>query len=103
MIRWFSCVNAAYAVGYSLNRRIQRTKKQATESPSLLRSALSSALGVESLSTILSQYDYILTLDFAIKLLVLNERRKAGFGTILCGDTGVGKVYNFLYFDYLFI
>lgn len=41
--------------------------------------------------TILARQQFALSADFAIKLLILNERRRVGANVILCGDTGVGK------------
>ncbi len=57
-----------------------------------------SCLGLEKsthlLRIILKQNNYVLTTDFALKLLIIHERMKASMGTILCGETGVGKVYD---------
>ena len=42
---------------------------------------------------------YVLTPDFALKLLVLNERRKVNSSVILCGGTGVGKTELLTFFS----
>ena len=76
----------------------------AVNRPSRLRSDLSPTLGIESsqmASIVQREPGYILTPDFALKLLVLNERRKAGISTIFSGGTGVGKV-NFIFFFFSF-
>ncbi len=60
-----------------------------------LRAALSSALGIERserVVNVVERLDYVLTADFAAKLVTLNERRKVQSNVILVGDTGVGKV-----------
>lgn len=46
MIPWFSCVNAAYAVGYSLNHRIHRTKNRPQKSQNLSSNWLCAIRGV---------------------------------------------------------
>lgn len=59
-----------------------------------LRACLASGVGLRETNRMRSVVDltnYILTPDFALKLLVLYERRKIGVSTILCGGTGVGK------------
>jgi energy-coupling factor transporter ATP-binding protein EcfA2 len=40
---------------------------------------------------LLRQQGYVLTPDFALKLLLLNDTRKIAQNVVLCGDTGVGK------------
>ena len=40
---------------------------------------------------IITQQRYVLTPDFALKLLILNERRKVHQNVILSGNTGIGK------------
>ena len=35
--------------------------------------------------------DYVLTIDFATKMLNMHERRKCGIPVIIEGETGVGK------------
>lgn len=44
----------------------------------------------ERFESVLSSLRYTLSADFALKLLILNERRRAGANVILCGDTGEG-------------
>ena len=40
---------------------------------------------------LLSEENYILTLDFVLKMLKINERRKCNIPVIIEGETGVGK------------
>lgn len=59
-----------------------------------IRVALAYSFGLEEtnrLLPILERNKYTLTIDFAIKLLLLNERRNAGLPVILQGETGLGK------------
>jgi len=70
------------------------TLKDAEENPVRLRRDLAPALGLDSskmISILQRGAGYVLTPDFALKLFVLNERRKAGVSTLFEGDTGVGK------------
>ncbi len=39
----------------------------------------------------IDEYKYVLTLDFAIKMLNINERAQCGVPVIIEGETGVGK------------
>ncbi|KAH3760870.1 AAA+ ATPase [Pelomyxa schiedti] len=56
-----------------------------------LRRELSLAFGVSNLRSIIEQQQYILTPDFALKLLILYDHMKAGHNLTLCGGTGTGK------------
>eukprot|EP01100_Stratorugosa_tubuloviscum_P011194 TRINITY_DN4959_c0_g2_i3.p1 TRINITY_DN4959_c0_g2~~TRINITY_DN4959_c0_g2_i3.p1 ORF type:complete len:225 (+),score=80.64 TRINITY_DN4959_c0_g2_i3:422-1096(+) len=40
---------------------------------------------------LIEQQKFVLTPDFAIKLLILEQRRRSGRSIILSGDTGIGK------------
>jgi len=74
-------------------------RETAISHPERLRVDLAPALDVESsqMVNILQRgTGYVLTPDFALKLYILNERRKAGISTLFSGDTGVGKVLLFL-------
>ena len=58
------------------------------------RAAVAPGMGLLKAGLMLNnilQQRYVLTPDFAFKLLLLNERRKVGQPVILSGDTGVGK------------
>eukprot|EP01080_Neovahlkampfia_damariscottae_P009915 gene9915-2237_t len=44
-----------------------------------------------SVHKILKQRNYVLTTDFAVKMTILNEKRKRGHNVIISGGTGVGK------------
>jgi hypothetical protein len=62
---------------------------------STLRAHLGSALGIADTSRvapILERKDFVLTPDFAAKLIALNERRCACENVVIVGETGVGKV-----------
>ena len=59
-----------------------------------LDSCLSRALGiplVQDRLKLIDDSDYVLTLDFASKMLNIHERRKCGIPVIIEGETGVGK------------
>jgi predicted ATPase len=45
----------------------------------------------ERMGRTITQQRYVLTPDFALKLLILNERRKVHQNVILSGNTGIGK------------
>lgn len=45
----------------------------------------------ESHLALIDKNDYVLTLDFALKMLNINERYECGVPAILEGETGVGK------------
>ena len=59
-----------------------------------LREHIAPAFGLSDptrITRVLKAMGYVLSNDFAIKLLILNERRRVKANVILCGDTGVGK------------
>ena len=59
-----------------------------------LREHIAPAFGLADptrITRVLNSMGYVLSNDFAIKLLILNERRRVNANVILCGDTGVGK------------
>ena len=59
-----------------------------------LDSCLSRALGVPLVQDrlkLIDDSDYVLTLDYASKMLNIHERRKCGIPVIIEGETGVGK------------
>ena len=64
-------------------------------SAEMLHEILSRALGVPLDSTkhlnAIVESNYVLTLDYALKMLDVNERRKCGVPVIIEGETGVGK------------
>jgi len=71
------------------------------ENPARLRAALAPSLGLwksNLLIKVMENENYVLTPDFALKILILNERRKAGASVIIEGDTGVGKVFSYYFF-----
>ena len=56
--------------------------------------ALSRAMGVrldDKRLTIFDENEFVLTLDFALKMLNIHERRKCKIPVIIEGETGVGK------------
>lgn len=55
--------------------------------------AVGSGLHVESgdVYPVLQQQDYVLTPDFAVKLLFLMDRMKSGVNVVFSGDSGLGK------------
>ncbi|EFC40441.1 hypothetical protein NAEGRDRAFT_81001 [Naegleria gruberi] len=56
-----------------------------------IRSILTSSFEVNSIIEICEKTNYLLTKDFAIKLFLLDERRKVGRSVIIESETGVGK------------
>jgi len=75
-------------------KKVTLTLQKATKKPARLRTELARGLGIlrsERMVRIITQQRYVLTPDFALKLLVLNERRRSGMSVILSGDTGTGK------------
>ena len=63
----------------------------ASPSPSSLSALLAPAFGQSDAARferILRDLHYVLSADFAVKLLVLNERRNVGASVIVSGDTG---------------
>ena len=60
----------------------------------ILDKYLSKALGVELKDRRLKQIDeanYVLTLDYTLKMLNIHERYRCGVPVIIEGETGVGK------------
>ena len=45
----------------------------------------------EDCTKLLAEEKYVLTLDYTIKMLNINERRQCGVPVIIEGETGVGK------------
>ena len=43
--------------------------------------------------TLIDESNYILTLDFALKMLNIHERAECGVPVIIEGETGVGKTF----------
>jgi hypothetical protein len=77
--------------------------QDAKKFPVKLRTKIAPSLGLldtSKIHTVLSNSKYVLTSDFALKLLLLNEMRKVGRSIILSGDTGVGKVRLFMHKKY---
>jgi hypothetical protein len=60
----------------------------------------------KSIERILKEHDYILTIDYFLKILNVHERFQANIPTIISGETDVGKeifhVYSSLYNEYKF-
>lgn len=56
--------------------------------------AISRAMGIrlcDGRIGLFDENDYVLTLDFALKMLNIHERRKCNVPVIIEGETGVGK------------
>ena len=82
MVCFFSPLNLNYDIFSDLNDR------------ELLDRYLSRALNVELKDNRLSVIDeskYVLTIDYAVKMLSIHERRECGVPVIIEGETGVGK------------
>ena len=67
------------------------TREEALRDPAALRSALSSGFSDRSVCDILLAQGYVLTPDFVLKLLLLNDFCRARQNVVLSGDTGSGK------------
>jgi hypothetical protein len=68
--------------------------KTCKDQPKYLRQSLAYSLGLvhtDRLIRLLESHNYVLTPDFATKLLLLSERKKVNANVILCGGTGIGK------------
>ncbi|KAH3765625.1 hypothetical protein Pelo_2541 [Pelomyxa schiedti] len=61
------------------------------KNPGLLRQQLQLAFGMENLLEIIEREKYILTPDFALKMLLVYDHMNAGHNLTLCGGTGTGK------------
>ena len=46
---------------------------------------------MEELQAVLSQSKYVLTLDYAVKMINIHERKLCGLPVVIQGETGVGK------------
>jgi energy-coupling factor transporter ATP-binding protein EcfA2 len=68
-------------------------KQKLIESNGILRNLLANGLNVPSnrITNILKQENYVVTIDFAMKMFILNERLKISSNVIIIGKTGVGK------------
>jgi hypothetical protein len=74
--------------------KLTTTADALEKSASELRRSVAPAFGLSEtnrMGPILASRGYVLSKDFAIKLLVLHERKKVGANVILSGDTGTGK------------
>ena len=62
---------------------------------SFLDSCLSHALNVpvKNLASLIDEHKYVMTLDYAMKMLSVHERRMCGVPVIIKGETGVGKTF----------
>ncbi|XP_065839047.1 uncharacterized protein [Oscarella lobularis] len=56
-----------------------------------LSKALSLKLPEKKRLSLIDEHKYVLTPDYAVKMLTLNERRRCGVPVIIEGETGVGK------------
>ena len=62
---------------------------------SFLNSCLSHALDIQenNLALLIDEHKYVMTLDYAVKMLSVHERSKCGVPVIINGETGVGKTF----------
>ena len=62
---------------------------------SFLDSCLSHALDIQksNLASLIDEHKYVMTLDYAVKMLSVHERSKCGVPVIINGETGVGKTF----------
>eukprot|EP01133_Synstelium_polycarpum_P010778 gene10778-12557_t len=82
-----------------------KTMKTAIDSPGEFRSTIAHAFGITSRTGIVidlcHQFGYVLTPDFAIRLLFLHNKVKNQRSLVLVGDTGVGKTFILLFYSLL--
>lgn len=71
--------------------KLEEKTKENQKTSSDLRHCLSTAFGDSGISDIIQQHGYALTPDFVIKLLTLNDFRRARKTVVVSGDTGTGK------------
>ena len=48
-------------------------------------------VSVQELQAVLTQSKYVLTLDYAVKMINIHERKLCGLPVVIQGETGVGK------------
>ena len=60
---------------------------------SCLSHALSLPLNDEGRIALIDEKQYVMTLDYLVKMLNIHERRKCGIPVIINGETGVGKTF----------
>ena len=66
-----------------------RTKSDPNRIQNWVSRALS--LSVQELQAVLSESNYVLTLDYAVKMINIHERKLSGLSVVIQGETGVGK------------
>ncbi len=74
--------------------QVDLTLPQAINSPSFLRQKLAEGLGLRDSSKmlhIITQLGYVLTPEFALRLLILHEKCYSNYSLVFSGDTGIGK------------
>ena len=72
--------------------------RQLRKSKELLHKILARGLGVpynpkKGHIDLLDDMQYVMTLDFAVKMLTIHERRLCGIPVVIKGETGVGKTF----------
>ncbi|KAH3763811.1 AAA+ ATPase [Pelomyxa schiedti] len=63
----------------------------AVEDPRLLRQQLQLTFGMENIQEVIERKKYILTPDFALKMLLVYDHMNAGTNLVISGGTGTGK------------
>ena len=48
---------------------------------------------MKNLTSLIDEHKYVMTLDYAVKMLSVHERRMCGVPVIIKGETGVGKTF----------
>eukprot|EP01133_Synstelium_polycarpum_P016833 gene16833-20016_t len=83
----------------------RKTMKTANESPGEFRTTIAQAFGITSRTGIIIhlcyQFGYVLTPDYAVRLLFLHNKVKNQRSLVLTGDTGVGKTFILLFYSLL--
>ncbi|KAF2072605.1 hypothetical protein CYY_006083 [Polysphondylium violaceum] len=81
------------------------TKQIAIENIVKFSATIAQSFGIESRTGIVNglshQYNYVLTPEFALRILILHEKIKNQKSMVLTGDTGTGKTYILMFYSAL--
>ncbi|EGG20336.1 hypothetical protein DFA_07460 [Cavenderia fasciculata] len=91
---------------YGLEKRVETliTYDKVKNDTTSLRLAIATAFGIDKTNLIYSlctRFKYVITADFAVRLIILHCKAKNTKSLVLTGDTGVGKTHNLLFYSLL--
>ena len=86
----FICFSSNSQEGHLLTRVTSRIHEEG-----YLLTCISRAFNVdyEDCKSLMNDSEYVLTPDYAMKMMNINECRECKFPVIICGETGVGKTF----------